>query len=80
MINLDEYLERFDYATIIDKILSESGIPKDDNHYLRHVTEIKKKIEECKKNFKKRDYLRDMPIMDRDFSYYVISKYLKLIY
>ena len=74
MINPENYFDNFDYAQIIDHIFKDNHVPSDDNHYNRHMQEIKKKVEEVKKAYKKKDYFKEMPILDKDFSSYVLSK------
>ena len=77
MINPENYFENFDYTSIIEQIFKENNIPSDDNHFNRHMQEMKKKVEEARKNLKKKDYFKELPILDKDFSSYVLSKKIK---
>ena len=79
MINPDTFFETYDYLPIIEQIFKDNGVPADDNHYGRHMQEIKKKVEEVKRNYKTKDYFREMPNMNRDFSSYMLSKYNTII-
>jgi hypothetical protein len=72
MLNADSYFDNFNYAPIVERVLSENKVEHDDNHYGRHMQEIKKKIEEIRRTYKSRDYFKEMPTMDNDFSSYVI--------
>lgn len=74
MINVENYFDTFDYSSIIEQIFKENGIAVDDNHAARHQQELKKKIEEIKKSYKNKDYFKEMPSLDFDFSSYIISK------
>jgi hypothetical protein len=73
MTNFQEYFDAFDFAPLIERLFAANNIPSDDNHYGRHMQEVKKKIEEFKKNAKTKGYFSDMPSLDTDFSSYVIS-------
>ncbi len=74
MINPENFFETYDFAPAIEQILKMNHVPTDDNHYSRHTQEIKKKVEELKKSYKGKDYFKEMPILNKDFSSYVISK------
>ncbi len=74
MINTETYFDTYDYAPVIEEIFKENNIQSDDNHYNRHMQEMKKKIEEAKRNFKTQEYFKKMPVFDKDFSSYVIRK------
>jgi hypothetical protein len=76
MLNPENFFETYDYTQVIEQILKENNVPSDDNHYNRHMQEIKKKIEEVKRSYKAKDYFRDMPALNKDFSSYMISKIL----
>jgi hypothetical protein len=73
MINPENYIDSYDTTQVIDQIFMDNNIPKDDNHYNRHMQEIKKKVEELRRTYKARDYFKEMPILNKDFSSYVIS-------
>jgi hypothetical protein len=73
MINPENYFETFDYSHTIDEILKENNVFSDDNHYNRHMQEMKKKIEDAKRIYKTKDYFKELPALDNDFSSYVIS-------
>ncbi len=72
MLN-DKFFDTYDYQSVIEQILKDYNIPSDDNHYGRHIQELRKKVEEIKKLLKSRDYFKEMPTLDKDFSSYVIS-------
>ena len=55
MINPENYFETFDYSHTIDEILKENNVFSDDNHYNRHMQEMKKKIEDAKRIYKTKD-------------------------
>ena len=74
MFNIDTYFSKYDYEPIIDEILKAYKIERDDDHVKRHRVEIKKKIEEITRKLKDTDLLRDLPVLDNDFSSYVICK------
>jgi exonuclease V gamma subunit len=71
-MNSQTYMETFDFTPIIKNLLKTFEIPEDDDHIKRHNQEIKKKIEEFKKSSKRKDYFKEMPTLDTDFSSYVI--------
>jgi hypothetical protein len=74
MSNTQNLFENYDFNPMIEKLMKNFNIPSDDNHYGRHLAEVKKKIEEFKKNAKTKGYFNDMPNLNTDFSSYVISK------
>lgn len=74
MIN-ENFFDTYDYTHIFEMVFKDHSIMGDDNHYGRHIQELKKKVDELKKVYKSKDYFKDMPTLDRDFSYYVISKF-----
>ena len=76
MINPETFFETYDYNPIIEQIFKHNNLPHDDNYYNRHLQEIKKKIEEIKRNYKNKDYFKDMPSLNKDFSSYMICKQL----
>ncbi len=78
MLNAESYFENYNFAPIYEKVLEESKISQDDNHLQRHTIEIKKKVEEIKKTYKNREFFKEMPTLDDDFSSYIICK-IKLI-
>ena len=73
MTNIQEYFETFDFNPLIEKLFNNFNIQPDDNHYGRHMQEVKKKIDEFKRNAKTKGYFNDMPNLNTDFSSYVIS-------
>ncbi len=73
MINPENFFETYDFNPIIEQIFRENNVQGDDNHFNRHMQEIKKKIEELRRSYKTKDYFKDMPILNKDFSSYVIS-------
>lgn len=79
MFNIDTYFAKYDYESIIDEILAINKVEKDDDHIKRHRVELKKKIEDVTRKLKESDLLRDLPVLDNDFSSYVIRKTLFLI-
>lgn len=72
MFNIENYFAKFDYDSIMNEILSDNKVEKDDDHIKRHKVEIKKKIEDVTKKLKDSDLLRDLPVLDKIFSSYVI--------
>lgn len=72
MFNIDTYFARYDYESVIDEILANNKIETDDDHLKRHRVELKKKIEDVTRKLKEADLLRDLPVLDNDFSSYVI--------
>lgn len=75
MLNAESYFENYNFAPIYEEVLKESSIAADDNHLQRHTIEIKKKVEEIRKTYKSREYFKDMPTLDNDFSSYIIRIY-----
>jgi len=75
MFNIENYFAKFDYESIINEILNENKVEKDDDHIKRHKVEIKKKIEDVTRKLKDSDLLRDLPVLDKIFSSYVICKF-----
>ena len=75
MINPENFFDTYDYSSVIEHIMKECGVMNDDNDYSRHMQEIDKKINDIKKNYKGKDYFMNMPILDNDYSSYVISKF-----
>jgi hypothetical protein len=76
MINPENFFESYDFNPIIEHIFRENNVQGDDNYFNRHMQEIKKKIEELRRSYKTKDYFKDMPILNKDFSSYVISTFL----
>ena len=76
MLNAESYFDNFNYAPIYEHVLKENKVASDDVNIQRHNIEIKKKIEEMKRIYKTREYFKDMPTLDKDFSSYVICKFL----
>jgi hypothetical protein len=74
MFNIESYFAKFDYESIINEILKENKVEKDDDHVKRHKVEIKKKIEDVTRKLKDSDLLRDLPVLDKIFYSYVIRK------
>ena len=74
MFNIDTYFSKYDYQSIIDEILANNKVERDDDHVKRHTMEIKKKLEDVTRRLKETDLLRDLPVLDNDFSSYVICK------
>lgn len=79
MFNIENYFAKFDYESIINEILNEYKVEKDDDHIKRHKVEIKKKIEDVTKKLKDSDLLRDLPVLDKNFSSYVILSNTNII-
>jgi len=75
MFNIDTYFSKYDYEVIMDEILKTYKVEKDDDHIKRHKVELKKKIEEVTRKLKESDLLRDLPVLDNDFSSYVICNF-----
>ena len=73
MMNPDNYFDDYNFKEVIEQIFKENGVLSDDNHYSRHKQEILKKVEELRKSYKLRDYFQDLPILNKDFSSFVIS-------
>lgn len=73
MFNIDTYLAKYDYESIIEEILKNNKVERDDDHLKRHLVEIKKKMEDVTRRLKESDLLRELPILDNDYSSYVIS-------
>jgi hypothetical protein len=73
MMNPDTFFETYDYNQIVEQIFKENNVPSDDNHYGRHMQEIKKKIEDIKRAYKSKDYFKEMPMLNKDYSSYMIS-------
>jgi hypothetical protein len=69
------YFETYDFQPLIEKLLKTFDIQSDDNHFSRHMQEVRKKIDDFKKSAKTKGYFNDMPNLNTDFSSYVISKY-----
>jgi hypothetical protein len=72
MTNIQDYFEIFDFNQLIEKLFTSLNIQSDDNHLSRHMAEVRKKIDEFKKNAKTKGYFNDMPILNTDFSSYII--------
>ena len=72
MLNAQTYFETYDFTPLIEKLLKEFDIQSDDNHYQRHMIEIKKKIDDFKKSGKRKEIFKEMPSLDTDFSSYVL--------
>ena len=72
-MNPEKYFDNYDFTSIVEQILKENDIQSDDNHYQRHMQEIRTKIEAIRRNYKTKDYFKEIPILDNDFSSYVIS-------
>ena len=79
MFNIENYFEKFDYESIMNEILNENKVERDDDHLKRHKVEIKKKIDDVTRKLKDSDLLRDLPVLDKIFSSYVICKIIYLI-
>lgn len=78
MFNIDTYFAKYDYESIIDEILANNKVEKDDDHIKRHRVELKKKIEDVTRKLKESDLLRDLPVLDNDFSSYVIRNVINI--
>jgi hypothetical protein len=76
MLNAENYFENYNYAPIYEQVLKENKVAPDDVNFQRHNIEIRKKIDEIKRLYKTREYFKDMPTLDNDFSSYVICKFL----
>ena len=74
MFNIENYFANFDYESIMNEILNENKVERDDDHLKRHKVEIKKKIDDVTRKLKDSDLLRDLPVLDKIFSSYVICK------
>jgi hypothetical protein len=79
MLNAESYFDNYNYTPIYEQVLKESKVASDDNHLQRHTIEIKKKVEEIKKTYKTKEYFKDMPTLDNDFSSYIICKFILFI-
>ena len=79
MFNIENYFAKFDYESIMNEILNENKVERDDDHLKRHKVEIRKKIDEVTKKLKDSDLLRELPVLDKIFSSYVIRKIIYLI-
>lgn len=79
MFNIENYFAKFDYESIMNEILNENKVEKDDDHIKRHKVEIKKKLEEVTRKLKDSDLLRDLPVLDKIFSSYVILSNTNII-
>jgi hypothetical protein len=78
MLNAESYFDNYNFAPIYEQVLKENKVAPDDVHYQRHTIEIKKKVEEIKKSYKSKEYFKDMPTLDNDFSSYIICKFFKI--
>jgi len=74
MLSAQSYFDNYNYAPIYEQVLKENKVNSDDVHYQRHTIEIRKKVDEIKKSYKSREFFKDMPNLDNDFSSYMICK------
>ena len=74
MFNIESYFAKFDYESVMNELLNENKVEKDDDHIKRHKVEIKKKLEDVTRKLKDSDLLRELPVLDKIFSSYVIRK------
>jgi len=79
MLNIDTFFAKYDYESIIDEILANNKVEKDDDHIKRHRVELKKKIEDVTKKLKESNLLRDLPVLDNEFFSYVIRIFTYLL-
>lgn len=76
MMNPENYFNNYDFNQVIEQIFKENNVLPDDNHFSRHKQEIMKKVEELRRSYKQRDYFQDLPILNKDFSSFVISNFI----